>query len=133
MYILVERNGTLKEIADVDVLAYGKRKGVWKLNGKTIYLYGRTKQKQSSKIVKYDFPPPYDEKVFYGKCLLVNPLESLTIPEWEDIYEELMGGFEDIESESDVSVDETNEERSMLPLTKEGYVKDGIVVSDDEV
>lgn len=133
MYILVERNGNLKEIADVDVLAYGKRKGVWKVNGKTIYLYGRTKQKESSKIVKYDFPPPYDEKIFYGKCLLVNPIEPLTISEWNTIYEELMGGFEDIESESEISQDETNNETTMMALTKEGYVKDGFVVSDDEV
>ena len=131
MYILVERNGTLKEISNVDVLEYGKRKCVWKVNGKTIYLYGRTKQKQSSKIVKYDFPPPYDEKIFYGKCLLVNPVEPLTIPEWEKIYEELMGGFEDIDSESEVSADET--EGTLMAMTKEGYVKDGFVVSDDEV
>jgi hypothetical protein len=60
---------------------------------------------------------------------LVNPVEALTIPEWEQIYEELMGGFEDIESESELSADET----TIMALTKEGYVKDGFVVSDDEV
>ena len=128
MYVLVERNGTLKEISDVDVMNYGKRKCVWRLNGKTIYLYGRTKQKESTKVVKYDFPPPFDDKIFYGKCLLVNPVEPLTISEWEKIYEELMGGFEDIESESDASAEET----SVMKMTKEGYVKDGFVVSDEE-
>ena len=128
MYVLVERKGTLKEISDVDVEAYGKKKGVWKLNDKTIYLYGRTKQKES-KIVKYDFPPPCDTKTFYGKCLLVNPNGPLTIPEWEKIYEELMGGFDDIHSESEESVDEFK----MVALTKDGYEKDGFVVSDDEV
>jgi hypothetical protein len=55
----------------------------------------------------------------------------LTIPEWEKIYEELMGGFEDIDSESEVSADET--EGTLMAMTKEGYVKDGFVVSDDEV
>jgi hypothetical protein len=128
MYILIDRKGTLKEIKDVDVADYGKRKCIWKINGKTIYLYGRTKQKESSKIVKYDFPPPVDNKIFYGKCLLVNPQEALTIVEWEKIYEELMGGFEDINSDSDVSEEDT----TGLNLTKEGYVKDGFVVSDDE-
>jgi hypothetical protein len=128
MYILIDRKGTLKEIKDVDVADYGKRKCIWKINGKTIYLYGRTKQKESSKIVKYDFPPPVDNKIFYGKCLLVNPQETLTIVEWEKIYEELMGGFEDINSDSDVSEEDT----TGLNLTKEGYVKDGFVVSDDE-
>jgi hypothetical protein len=128
MYILIDRKGTMKEIKDVDVADYGKRKCIWKLNGTTIYLYGRTKQKESTKIVKYDFPPPVDNKTFYGQCLLVNPQEALTIVEWEKIYEELMGGFEDINSDSDVSEEETEG----LNLTKEGYVKDGFVVSDSE-
>ena len=128
MYILIDRKGKLSEIKDIDVVDYGKRKCIWKINGKTIYLYGRTKQKESSKIVKYDFPPPVDNKIFYGKCLLVNPQEALTIVEWEKIYEELMGGFEDINSDSDVSEEDT----TGLNLTKEGYVKDGFVVSDDE-
>jgi hypothetical protein len=129
MYILIDRKGNLKEISDVDVLEYGKRKCIWKVQGKTVYLYGKTKQKESSKIVKYDFPPPCDEKVFYGKCLLMCIDEPLTIPEWKKMYEELMGGFEDIESESELS----EEEQCDLPKTKEGYVKDGFVVSDDEV
>ena len=128
MYILIDRKGILKEIKDIDVADYGKRKCIWKVNGKTIYLYGRTKQKESTKVVKYDFPPPVDNKLFYGQCLLVNPQEPLTIIEWEKIYEELMGGFEDINSDSDESIDEN----TGLPMTKEGYVKDGFVVSDSE-
>jgi len=128
MYVLVERSGQLKEIANVDVLNYGKKKCVWKVNGRMVYLYGKTKRREDKKIVNYDFPPPFDNKIFYGKCLLMTPDQPLTIPEWNTMYEELMGGFEDIESESEVSVDET----SGLPLTKEGYVKDGFVVSDEE-
>jgi hypothetical protein len=129
MYVLVERKGTLREIADVDIEDYGKRKCNWRIGDKTVYLYGRTKQKESSKIVKYDFPPPYDKKIFYGKCLLVNPNGPLTIPEWKQMYEELMGGFEDIHSDSEESTEET----SLMALTKDGYVKDGFVVSDDQV
>ena len=129
MYILVDRKGKLKEISDVDVNDYGKRKCIWKINNKTIYLYGRTKQKESTKIVKYDFPPPYDNKIFYGQCLLMAVDEPLTIVEWEKLYETLMGGFEDINSDSEVSEDEHSEGVS---FTKEGYVKDGFVVSDDE-
>ena len=128
MYILIDRKGKLSEIKDVDVADYGKRKCIWKINKKTIYLYGRTKQKESTKIVKYDFPPPIDNKIFYGQCLLVDSENLLTIVEWEKIYEELMGGFEDINSDSDVS----DEDTTGLNLTKEGYVKDGFVVSDDE-
>jgi hypothetical protein len=128
MYILIDRKGKLSEIKNVDVNDYGKRKCIWKINGKIIYLYGRTKQKESTKIVKYDFPPPVDNKIFYGQCLIVDSVNPLTIVEWEKIYEELMGGFEDINSESDVSEEDTTD----LPMTKEGYVKDGFVVSDSE-
>jgi hypothetical protein len=129
MYILVERNGNLKSISDVNVADYGKRKCAWRVNDKIIYLYGRTKQKESSKIVKYDFPPPFDNKIFYGKCLLVDTSGPITIPEWETIYAKLMGGFENINSDSEESV----EENTLMALTKDGYVKDGFVVSDDEV
>ena len=128
MYILIDRKGKLTEIKDVDVNEYGKRKCIWKINEKTIYLYGRTKQKESTKVVKYDFPPPVDNKIFYGQCLLVDSENQLTIIEWEKIYEELMGGFEDINSDSD----ESTNENTVLPMTKEGYVKDGFVVSDSE-
>ena len=127
MSILVDKKGKLSVIENAVVENYGKRKCVWKANEKTIYLYGRTKQKNRP-IVKYDFPPPGDIKTFYGECLIVNPSGSLTIEEWELIYEELMGGFEDIHSESDKSEDET----TGLPMSKEGYELDGFVVNSDD-
>ena len=93
----------------------------------TVEVFAKSEGRPNSEN-KYDFPPPVDNKIFYGQCLLVNPQEALTIVEWEKIYEELMGGFEDINSDSDVSEEETEG----LNLTKEGYVKDGFVVSDSE-
>ena len=56
----------------------------------------------------------------------------LFIKEWNQVYETLFGGFEDI--------DESSEERSMdseiysdEDYTKEGYLKDDFVVEDDEL
>jgi hypothetical protein len=126
MAIVVDQKGNLKEIDHVDVVDYGKKKCVWKVNGKTIELYGRSKPSKSRKIVQYEFPPPCDQKILYGQCLLTVNNETLTITEWDKIYEELMGGFEDIHTESDVSEDED----TGLRKTKEGYVEDGFVVSD---
>jgi hypothetical protein len=58
----------------------------------------------------------------------MNPSGPLTVEEWEVMYEELMGGFEDINTESEKSEDET----TGLPLSKEGYELDGFVVNSDD-
>lgn len=85
---------------------------------------------------KYDFPPPIDNTLFFGACILVNKSESgdavnLSSKEWEAIYEHLFGGFEDLGDE-DTSDDEDDEDAD-IPRTKEGYAKDGFVVDDDAV
>jgi hypothetical protein len=129
MFVLVDKKGkfSVVEGTDISFATYGKLKCIWNLKGKTVHLYGRTK-KTHRPIVKYDFPPPVDIKTFYGECLLVNPHGSLSIQEWETMYEELMGGFEDINSESDVSKDED----TGVPKTRHGYELDGFVVNSDE-
>lgn len=82
---------------------------------------------------KYDFPPPVDSALFFGACVLLqrrdNAVVDLTAKEWSTIYEELFGGFEDINEEDS---DEESEEESLedVPRTKNGYVKDGFVVDD---
>ena len=46
------------------------------------------------------------------------------------MYEELFGGFEDIEDSDNET--ETEDEEDDRPLTKDGYVKDGFVVDEEE-
>ena len=82
---------------------------------------------------KFEFPPPIDNTLFFGNCLIVNyknnvPV-SLSSDEWDSIYEHLYGGFEDIGD--DDSDDEDESEDNDLPLTKNGYAKDGFVVDDE--
>ena len=83
---------------------------------------------------KYDFPPPIDNDLYFGKCLVVcyekNKLCDLSNSLWLKIYEHLFGGFEDITKEEEMSDDE--EELAGKPVTKEGYLKDSFVVSDDD-
>ena len=80
---------------------------------------------------KYEFPPPIDNVLLFDSCVIVkkrkNTLRSITIEEWEKIYEELYGGFEDIDNESEFSEDDEN-----IPRTKSGYVEDDFVVEDYE-
>ena len=96
-----------------------------------ISVYGKTNGRAGQEN-KYEFPPPVDNTLFFGNCILVNQLEgqevsSLSKVEWQGIYEHLYGGFEDIGSEDS----EEEEEDDNLPHTKNGYVKDGFVVDDD--
>jgi len=83
---------------------------------------------------KYEFPPPIDNLLLFGSCVLVNKengkIADLTIGEWEKVYEHLYGGFEDLGNEdSELSEDD---EDDTVSRTKEGYVKDDFIVDDDE-
>jgi hypothetical protein len=84
---------------------------------------------------KYDFPPPIDELLLFNKCVIVKKrkgiLKSLTIDEWEIVYEKLFGGFEDLDEESEMTEDE-EDEYDNLPKTKSGYAQDGFIVEDEE-
>jgi hypothetical protein len=112
---------------------------VWnlELNRKkySIHLYAKTNGRANQEN-KYEFPPPVDSVLYFGNCLLINKTESneiidLTKNEWESIYENLYGGFEDICEEDEE--EEEEEEELGLKRTKNGYVKDGFVVDDNEI
>lgn len=99
-----------------------------------IDLYGKTTGRANQEN-KYEFPPPVDKHLFFGNCILVNKSENgevrdLSIEEWDDIYDTLHGGFDDLGSDSDD--DEDEDEDYGVKRTKDGYVKDGFVVDGDE-
>lgn len=119
--------------------------GDWcaKINNTKYYInvYGKTNGKASSEN-KYDFPPPIDNTLFFGNCLVVaydsnndserKPL-SISLSMWKTIYEKLFGGFHDL-TETQVDDEEEEDELDNVPSerkTKDGYLKDGFVVSDD--
>lgn len=102
----------------------------------TISLYGKTSGRAGQEN-KYDFPPPVDNTLFFGACLLVADISndkttcgSLSTAKWNSIYEALFGGFEDIGDE-DSEASEEDDIDVDTPLTKNGYVKDGFVVDDE--
>lgn len=89
---------------------------------------------------KFEFPPPIDTDIFYGTLCLVKVectndsqilMTNLSVSQWEATYAKLFGGFFDCDA-SDGSDEDDCDEEDEIERTKEGYAKDGFVVSDDE-
>ena len=92
---------------------------------------------------KYDFPPPIDNKLFFGSCAVIAQVKNakgdfvmanLTEELWDKVYEKLFGGFEDLTltcKEDEFEEDEL-EHVPKHKKTKDGYLKDGFVVDSDK-
>ena len=105
-------------------------------------VYAKTDGRANSEN-KYDFPPPIDNKLFFGNCAILAKDDTqtyvdLSLELWEQIYEKLFGGFEDLAA---TALDDDLEEDELASVpkelkTKDGYLKDGFVVdssdTDDE-
>jgi hypothetical protein len=157
--IIVERPGTLKMLAIKDFkedelfkkCGFKKaddflKQTEWnsKYDGKKycIQVFAKDEGRANSEN-KYDFPPPIDNKLFYGCCAIVAHIKNgdgsklytnLTLPMWEKIYEKLFGGFEDLGA---TAADDNNEEDELENVpkhkkTKHGYLKDGFVVDSSD-
>jgi hypothetical protein len=153
--ILVEKTGSLKSLVIKDYKeeelykkgGFKKQDGFskqteWsvKYNGEKIMvsLYGKIDGRANSEN-KYDFPPPVDNILLFGTCVLLakkmdkKTLIDLTLEMWEKIYEKLFGGFEDLNVTA-VEDEEEEDELANVPKekkTKNGYLKDGFVVDSD--
>jgi len=102
----------------------------------SVAVYGK-KAGKAGQENKYEFPPPIDSVLFFGGCVLVAKSESddsmidLRVSSWNKIYESLMGGFEDL-GEEDEEEGEEEEEVDPKLIGKNGYVRDGFVVEDED-
>jgi hypothetical protein len=158
--IIVEKTGVLKSYNIKDYkeedlykkCGFKKAEGFQKQNEWTvklesqkyvISLYGKLDGKANTEN-KYDFPPPADNKLFFGSCLLFcmtkddknnKSFYNLTIPIWNKLYEKLFGGFEDL-TVAGMEDEEEEDELDNIPKSKKtkagGYLKDGFVVDDEE-
>ena len=157
--IIVEKNGNIKEllikqftVEDLYKKCNFKKsddfeeKCVWNTTINStkyfIKLFAKDKGKAGYEN-KYDFPPPVDNELYFGNCILVcytkdkNEVkyEHLSIELWNKIYEKLFGGFEDLSNTMD---EDENEEDELANIpkdkkTKSGYLKDGFVIDSDEI
>ena len=152
--ILVKKNGTLKQISPAPAVMTRETyimltetsdsykdsfrlQTTWKVSKHkvTIELWARTIGRAGQEN-KYEFPPPVDEVLFFGSCLLVlvdsPPQFSLTLDAWKKVYATLFGGFHDLSKTA--ATDETEyDEMDDIPKkhkTREGYLKDGFIVED---
>jgi hypothetical protein len=116
-----------------------------KLDGQKylIQMFGKLEGKANMEN-KYDFPPPVDNKLYFGSCALVGMIRDdsnnksyihLTIELWNKIYEKLFGGFEDLALTCGDDDDEEDELENMpnnMKTKKGGYLKDGFVVDSSD-
>jgi hypothetical protein len=107
----------------------------------SVSVYGK-KAGKAGQENKYEFPPPIDSVLFFGGCVLVAKSEvegsivDLRVSSWNKMYDTLMGGFEDLDLEEvQEGEDEEEEDEDVDPnlIGKNGYMKDGFVVEDDDV
>ena len=158
--IIVEKTGQLKSlcIKDFKEEELYKKCGFkkaddfilqneWKMktDGKKyiIQVYGKTEGRANNEN-KYDFPPPIDTTLFFGNCVILAQIKNqndesiytnLSLELWEKLYEKLFGGFEDL-SATAAEDEEEEDELANVPKekkTKDGYLKDDFVVSDDSL
>lgn len=151
--LIVQKNGDIKQ-TDLQVnedelykkcgykkdTGFGKRH-TWKcrINGKLtdISLYAKTNGRAGSEN-KYEFPPPVDNILYFGNCALVAKMKdvsvSLTKDLWKTVYA-TMFDFEDLKDtdEADEAEEDELENIDASLKTKEGYLKDNFVVSDDDL
>ena len=118
----------------------------WKININKqhlhVSLYAKNESRLSNIENKYEFPPPVDNELYFGTCLLtiytlhnsVKTYLNLTLDLWNTIYEKLFGGFEDL-TKTALRDELEPDELANVPrhkLTKEGYLKDGFVVDSPD-
>ncbi len=152
--IIVEKNSNLKQVSsnikELDINKISKLCGfrksegfeeaIWEVEHKDcifdIHLYGKVEGRANTEN-KYDFPPPVDETLFFGNCALIacknntEDIIDLTLEMWNEIYEILFGGFEDLGSDDSSEEDELDNIPAEMK-TEEGYLKDGFIVEDSE-
>lgn len=82
---------------------------------------------------KWELPPPLDITCLYGNLLAVAKNGTTIVDiDWTSAYNEMFGGFDDLGSEDSESEDEL-ENIPDSQKTKEGYLKDSWIASDDEL
>jgi hypothetical protein len=113
------------------------KRHTWNTEDGNISIYCKSKGNAGTEN-KYELPRPLDEKLYFGKIVLImhsdENLETdnavdLELEYWEKVYNELMGGEESLGDEEFSSEEEIPDELK----TKNGYMKDGFVVDDDEI
>ena len=114
----------------------------WKVKIKSdkykIKLYAKDEGRANSEN-KYDLPPPIDNDLFFGSMLVIgnndaDEIIDVSVELWEQIYEKLFGGFENLKDTAKEDEEEEDELENIPDSmkTKEGYLKDGFIVENED-
>ena len=115
-----------------------EKRATWKSGDQWVSVYARDTGRAGGEN-KYELPPPIDKELYFGSMLVLAhttevPTEQSIVDidnsRWQAVYEQCMGGFEDLGAAS-----ENEEPEEIIPehlKTSTGYMKDGFVVDDDE-
>ena len=151
--VLIEKNGTVKQniAKDISRDTLFKKCGFKKPDGfekrttwnvvinkekVTVELWAKDDGKAGSEN-KYELPPPIDEPLFFGtyaviRCDKNGNIINLPLELWNKVYDNLFGGFDDVEEEDDEESEDELDTLSKDKKTKSGYLKDDFVADDDE-
>ena len=158
--IIIDKGGSLKTLTvkDYKVEELYKKCGFkkadgfelqveWpvKLNGQKylLQMYGKLDGKANMEN-KYDFPPPVDNKLYFGACAVVGLVRddsnnvdyiNLSIELWNKLYEKLFGGFDDLAltcNEDEDEEDELEDVPKHMKTKTGGYLKDGFVIDNSD-
>ena len=149
--ILIERNGDVKQISTKNKLEmkelYKKckfrndndfdKRATWTCDGSYISIYAKDSGKSKTEN-KTELPAPIDVPLYFGPILVLRHSDEkitetniidMTKDVWDNFYEKSMGGSVSLGEEDSYSEEEIHPEED---LTKDGYLKDGFVVEEEE-
>jgi hypothetical protein len=154
--VLVDKSGTLKDLNSktfaIDDLY--KKCGYRKVDGfdmvaewetkkggdkvTKVQVWGKSEGRAGSEN-KYELPPPVDTKLLFGTLAVIGldnegDIKDIDCETWNKVYEDLFGGFEDV-NESEEEEEEEDELEGIpdeLKTKVGGYMKDGFVVDEGE-
>jgi hypothetical protein len=153
--VLVDKSGTLKDLNSktfaIDDLY--KKCGYRKVDGfdmvaewetkkggdkvTKVQVWGKSEGRAGSEN-KYELPPPVDTKLLFGTLAVIGldnegDIKDIDCETWNKVYEDLFGGFEDVNgSEEEEEEDELEGIPDELKTKVGGYMKDGFVVDEGE-
>jgi hypothetical protein len=83
---------------------------------------------------KYEFPPlkgtDIDSRLLFGTCAIIainqtlNQYAHLTVEGWESVYEQLHGGFDDLDDDQSRDSSDDDAETLDSELSEESYIDD---------
>ena len=101
----------------------------------SIAVYSRNHGRAGSEN-KFEMPPPIDKDLYFGKIAVLGfsgkKQMDLSVSLWNKLWENLMGGFEDLNGPSESDETDELEDEDPENITSDGYLKDDFVVDDDE-